>query len=163
LRLTVRNGFDTSRDINTDSHLADLDLGVRAAPLDNLWFQYDSSVDIVNGGVNAQNVSFTLNEPSWVAPPRNKFQSPSSVSIVYPFVAANVNQRGGNPEDRLFANNGTQNVGGALYLRLGNYVGFSFGALYDLNTTQQFNAQGRPTTQGPHFLLRDYLVRIISP
>src|SRR5262249_25498925 len=33
LRFTVRNGFDTSRDINTNSHLADLDLGVRAAPL----------------------------------------------------------------------------------------------------------------------------------
>jgi hypothetical protein len=161
IRFGIRHGFDPSRDINTNSHLADIDLGLRVAPIDYMYLSYDASVNVSNGNLDAQNAALTLNEPGWVAPPHNTYQQASSVSLIYRFVDKNVNQRG-TQDDLLFQEVGTQNVGGALYLRLGNYVGFSFGALYDFSTTSQ-TVNGKQTTLGPHFTLRDYLLRFISP
>jgi lipopolysaccharide assembly outer membrane protein LptD (OstA) len=161
LRFGIRHGFDPSRDINTNSHLADLDLGLRVAPLDNLYLSYDASVNVSDGKLDAQNAALTLNETGWVPPPGNTFQQASSLSLIYRFVAKNVNLRGTH-DDLLFQEIGTQNVGGALYLRLGNYVGFSFGALYDFSSTSQV-VNGKTTTLGPHFILRDYLLRFVSP
>ena len=84
--------------------------------------------------------------------------------LSYRFVEENVNVRGGSPvNQRLFANGGTQNVIGGLYLRLGDYFGLPFGALYDVNGGQIVNENGRTRTLGPHFILRDYLFRVISP
>jgi lipopolysaccharide assembly outer membrane protein LptD (OstA) len=161
IRFGIRNGFDPTRDINTNSHLADIDLGLRVAPIDYLYFSYDSSVNVSDGNLDAQNAALTITEPGWVAPPHNAYQQASSLSLIYRFVDKNVNLRG-TREDLLFQEVGTQNVGGALYLRLGNYVGFSFGALYDFSTTTQ-TVNGKTTSLGPHFTLRDYLLRFISP
>ena len=159
--MTFLTRTDPTRNINQNSHFADVDLGLRATPLDYLWFSYDTSFNAGRGILDAQDAWFTLNEPGWVAPPHNVFQQASSLSIVYRYVRKNVNQRG-NQEDQLFQEVGTQNVGGALYLRLGNYVGFSFGALYDFSSTSQV-VNGKSTTLGPHFILRDYLLRFVSP
>lgn len=161
LRFGIRHGFDPSRDINTNSHLADVDLGLRVTPLDYLRISYDASLNVSNGDLDAQNAGLTLSEPGWVAPAHNVYQQASSLSLIYRFVRKNVNVRGPRDE-QLFQEAGTQNVGGALYLRLGNYVGFSAGALYDFATTTQVT-NGKTTTLGPHFTLRDYLLRFISP
>jgi lipopolysaccharide assembly outer membrane protein LptD (OstA) len=161
IRFGIRNGFDLDRDINTNSHLADIDLGLRVAPIDYLYLSYDSSVNVSDGNLDAQNAALTLTEPGWVAPPHNTYQQASSLSLIYRFVDKNVNLRGTH-DDLLFQEVGTQNVGGALYLRLGNYVGFSFGALYDFSSTTQ-TVNGKTTSLGPHFTLRDYLLRFISP
>jgi lipopolysaccharide assembly outer membrane protein LptD (OstA) len=161
IRFGIRHGFDPSRDINTNSHLADIDLGLRVAPIDYIYLSYDASVNVSDGNLDAQNAALTLNEPGWVAPPHNVYQQASSLSLFYRFVDKNVNLRG-TRDDLLFQQIGTQNVGGAFYLRLGNYVGFSAGALYDFGTTTQ-TVNGKTTTLGPHFTLRDYLLRFISP
>lgn len=179
LRLNVRHGFDVSRDdVNTDSHLANLDLGLRLTPLDWLAFTYEASVNVAArprpavsaadserpGALAAQSFRLDVREPGWVPSTRNVFQSPSMLSLSYRFIEENVNVRGGGiAEQNLFANAGTQNLIGGLYLRLGDYAGFSFGALYDLNGGQIVEENGRKRTLGPHFILRDYLFRIISP
>jgi hypothetical protein len=163
LRLAVRNGFDPSREINTDSHLANLDLGLRFTPLDYVSLSYDTSVNLSVGVIDAQNATLAFYEPGYVQPQYNTFQQRSQVVLSYRFVEENVNTRG-NVEDRLFGANGTQNVIGTLYLRLGNYAGLAFGGWYDLNTTPQVNSKGRPIAPlGPHFALWDALFRIISP
>lgn len=164
LRFTALHGVDPSRDINTDSHFANLDLGVRLTPLDYVSFRYEASVNVAGGALNAQSARIDLREPGWVPSPRNVYQAPSMLSLSYRFVEENVNARGGTgPEERLFSNVGTRNVIGGLYLRLGEYLGVSFGALYDLNGGQIVNDNGRKRTLGPHFILRDYLLRVISP
>src|SRR5262249_18700620 len=125
LRLAVRNGFDPSREINTDSHLANLDLGLRFNPLDYLSVSYDTSVNLVGGMVDAQNATVAFYEPGYVQPLYNTFQQRSQIVLSYRFVEQDVNTRG-NAEDRLFGSTGTQNIIGTLYLRLGRYAGVAF-------------------------------------
>jgi lipopolysaccharide assembly outer membrane protein LptD (OstA) len=164
LRFTALNGIDPSRNINTRSHLANLDLGLRLSPLDLVAFSYEASLDVAGGALDAQSARLDLREPWFVPSPHNVYQLPSTLSLSYRFVEANVNERGGSAANqRLFSNNGTQNVIGGLYLRLGDYFGLTFGALYDLNGGQLVNENGRTRTLGPHFILRDYLLRVISP
>ncbi len=162
LRVHARHGIDPTRDINLGSHLANLDLGLRAWPLTFLRLAYNASFDVAAGQLAAQNASLGLVEPNWVPPARNPFQSPASLRVSYRFVEQNVNAR----EDGFlfgdFANAGVQNVTGALYLRLGNHAGFAFGALYDLNSGTIFE-NDVPREVGPHFILREYLFRFISP
>src|SRR4029453_11276277 len=86
LRFTALHGFDVSRDINTDSHQANLDLGLRLTPLDYLSFTYEASADVAGGARDAQSVSLSLREPNWVASPRNVYQSPSMLMLSYRFV-----------------------------------------------------------------------------
>jgi len=164
LRFTALHGFDVSRDINTDSHQANLDLGLRLTPLDYLSFTYEASMNVSGSALDAQSATLVLREPNWVASPRNVYQSPSMLLLSYRFVEENVNVRGNNPlNQQLFSNFGTQNAIGGVYLRLGDYFGASFGALYDLNGGQIVNENGRKRTLGPHFILRDFLFRVISP
>jgi hypothetical protein len=49
-------------------------------------------------------------------------------------------------------------IDASFYLRLGDYLGFTFLSRYDLSTTE---VPGQPSI-GPHFLERDYLLRFIS-
>ncbi len=164
LRFTALHGVDPSRDINTDSHFANLDLGLRLTPLDYVSFTYAASMNIAGGALAAQSARIDLREPGWVPSPRNVYQLPSTFTLSYRFIEQDVNVRDGTPADqRLFANFGTQNLVGGLYLRLGDYFGAAFGALYDLNGGQVVNENGRKRTLGPHFILRDFLVRVISP
>ncbi len=178
LRLTARHGVDPSRDINIDSHFANLDLGVRFSPLDYLTFSYETSLDIAGsisgngagdedlpGRLAAQSARIYLREPGWVPSARSLYQSPSMLTLSYRFVEQNVNSRGGTSiEERLFANSATENIIGGLYLRLGDYAGISFGALYDLNRDATITRQnGTTEVVGRHFILRDILLRIISP
>jgi hypothetical protein len=164
LRFTALNGIDPSRNINTRSHLANLDLGLRLSPMDLVTFSYEASVDVAGGALDAQSARIDLREPWFVPSPRNVYQLPSMLSLSYRFVEENVNERGGSAANqRLFSNLGTQNLIGGLYLRLGDYFGLTFGALYDLNGGQVVNENGRTRTLGPHFILRDYLFRVISP
>jgi len=59
----------------------------------------------------------------------------------------------GDPTAVLFDRPGVNEIDGSVYVRLGNYVGFTFMSRYDLNETPE---------SGPHFLERDYLLRLIS-
>jgi lipopolysaccharide assembly outer membrane protein LptD (OstA)/nucleoside-diphosphate-sugar epimerase len=161
LRFTALSRFNPSREINT-SHLANLDLGLRLTPVDYLAFTYEASVNLAGGMLNAQSARIDLHETWWTRPPRNVYQSPSTMYLAYRFVEENVNVRPGSAAvQRLFANGGTQNVIGGLYLRLGDNFGFTFGALYDVNGGSS-SGNNRTRKLGPHFILRDYLFRVIS-
>src|SRR5439155_1325191 len=60
-------------------------------------------------------------------------------------------------ESPLLNSAGVNELDGSFSLRLGDYLGFTFLSRYDLSTTTLGT-----TTLGPHFLERDYLVRLIS-
>ena len=63
-----------------------------------------------------------------------------------------------------FSNAGVRNMIGSAYLRLGRQAGVAFGAIYDFNEGQVFDANTKKSrTVGPHFVLREYLFRYISP
>jgi hypothetical protein len=62
----------------------------------------------------------------------------------------------------LLASNGVNELDGSLYLRLGDYLGFTFLSRYNLNSSTVADANGRTHLVGPHFLERDYLLRVIS-
>jgi len=113
----------------------------------------------------AQTYAMVLKEPHYVPPPKNPFQSPTTVGVSYRFVAQNVNELGiqpGTPEARLFANGGLQETDAYVYIRLGDYAGFTFVSRYDLNGGELVNENGRLQAVGPHFIERDYLFRLIS-
>jgi len=101
-----------------------------------------------------------VREPWWTPPSivRN-FQSPTTVGLSYRFIQSDVNRSAPAPavQSSLFNSAGVNELDGSFYLRLGDYLGFTFLSRYDLSTTTVGT-----TTLGPHFLERDYLVRLIS-
>jgi LPS-assembly protein len=178
-RFTIRHGVDPSRTINSkvypkgpkqgqvipgsESHLANLDLGLRVNPLTYLSLFYGASYDVVGGQLAAQNAAFTVFEPNYV--PSSPFQSPSALNLAYRFVEENVNA-GSVPQEigSQFSNAGVRNLIGSAYLRLGKQAGLAFGAIYDFNEGLVFDSntkKSRPV--GAHFVLREYLFRYISP
>jgi hypothetical protein len=97
-----------------------------------------------------------LREPWWA--PANlvrNYQSPSTLGLSYRFIEKSVNRdvRPRSAESALFQSDGVNEVDGSFYLRLGDYLGFTFLSRYDLSTTDG---------NDPHFLERDYLLRVIS-
>ena len=66
------------------------------------------------------------------------------------------------PQARLFANGGLEETDAYVYIRLGDYAGFTFVSRYDLNGGQLVKQNGRFENVGPHFIERDYLLRLIS-
>ena len=156
VRASILHGYDVSRELVGASHQSDVDLGLRVTPLDYLGLSYNTTVSLADSVVRGLSVGGFVREPWWQATPGTRsFQSPSTLGISYRFIEKNVNQGVGpdSGDSRLLASNGVNELDGSLYLRLGDYLGFTYLSRYDLGTT--------PTT-GPHFLERDYLLRIIS-
>jgi hypothetical protein len=159
LRGSILHGYDLSRELVGSSHQSDLDLSLRLTPIDYLALSYDMTVGVVDSAFRGFSLGTVLREPWWTPPPGPRFQQPSSVGVSYRFIESSANRPTAlSPlEQALFSTAGLNEVDGSLYLRLGDYVGFTFLARYDLNTTVL------PTeTLGPHFLERDYLLRLIS-
>lgn len=155
VRASILHGYDLSRQLVGDSHQSDLDFSLRVTPLDYLGFSYDTTFGVVDSAFRGFSVGGIVREPWWSPPPGQRFQSPSSLGVSYRFIEKSANRPTAlSPlEEALFSTNGLNEVDGSLYLRLGDYIGFTFLARYDLSTTE---------LTGPHFLERDYLLRLIS-
>jgi LPS transport system D len=165
LRGSITSGWDVSREISPPSHFANVDLGLRFTPVDYLGLSYAGSLEPISGKMAAQTYAMVLKEPRYVPPPNNMFQSPTTVGVSYRIVEANVNELGippGTPQARLFANGGLQETDAYVYIRLGDYAGFTFVSRYDLNGGELVQQNGRLQAVGPHFIERDYLLRLIS-
>ena len=161
VRASVLHGYDISRPIAGTSHASDTDLGLRLTPVDYLGLSYNATVNLERSAVRGQSIGLFLREPWWTAPTlvRN-YQTATTVGISYRVVESSanrdVNVKG--PEAALLSTTGLQEVDGSVYLRLGNYVGFTFLSRYDLLSTPQPGGK----SLGPHFLERDYALRLIS-
>jgi len=155
-RASIVHGYDVSRPIAGTSHASDTDLGLRLTPVDYLGLSYNATVNLEGSSIRGQAVGLFLREPWWTAPTlvRN-YQTATTVGVSYRVVesSANRNVDVKGPEAALLSTAGLREVDGSVYLRLGNYVGFTFLARYDLGNTP---------TIGPHFLERDYALRLIS-
>ena len=153
-------GYDISRTLVGDSHLSDVDLGLRLTPVDYLGLSYGATFDLKNGSLLGTTAGFFLRE-RWVPPSAvRNLQSPTTLGISYRFVEKNVNTDHPNTGDGLLlAANGVQEISGSLYWRVSNYLGLAFIARYDLLDVP---ATSTTTESVPHFLERDYLVHLIS-
>lgn len=167
LRASVLQGYDFSRDVSGSSHFSDVDLSIRLTPISYFGLSYLTSVDLNEGRTLAQTVGAFVREPWWQPPAgRVSFQVPSSIAVAYRFIADNLNSglTPGTAEERLLRNNAVEGIDGSAYLRLGDYLGFLFLARYDLSTTLAPDPD-RPLQLrrlGPHFLERDYILRVMS-
>jgi hypothetical protein len=124
-------------------------------------------MDIERGDTLAQAVGFVLREPWWSPPAdRPNFQNPTSLGVQYRFIDTTAGQEFvAGPEKRFFTNqNNVEEIDGAFYLRVTDYVGFGFLARYALANTQGPNPDNPALvkTFGPRFLERDYFARFIS-
>src|SRR5262249_26367501 len=137
LRASILNGYDPSREL-AGNHLSDVDLDLHFTPVDYAGLSYGSTVDVEKGRALATSVGFVFREPSGQPPAgRPRFQSPTTLAIAFRDISKAVSQGfpPNIPEARLF-NNGVENIDGALYLRVTDYLGFLLLARYDLSTTQ---------------------------
>ena len=155
-RASIVHGYDVSRPIAGTSHASDTDLGLRLTPVDYLGLSYNATVNLEGSSIRGQAVGLFLREPWWTAPTlARNYQTATTVGVSYRVVESSANRdvdvKG--PEAALLSTAGLREVDGSMYLRLGNYVGFTFLARYDLGNTP---------TIGPHFLERDYALRLIS-
>jgi LPS-assembly protein len=162
LRASVLQGYDVSRRIVDDSHLSDVDLGLRLTPLDWLGLTYNATASIKDSTVRGMAAGISAREPWWTPSSSARYQMASSVAVSYRFIENNVNRLDpSDPTTLLLATPGVNEIDGSVYLRLGNYIGFTFLSRYDLNTTEA--GPGDPSGDiGPHFLERDYLLRLMS-
>jgi LPS-assembly protein len=171
LRASVLQGYDVSRALVGDSHLSDVDLGLRLTPIDYLYLTYNSTVSLQDSKIRGMSVGAIVREPGWTPPSLSRYQSASAVGVTYRFVENNVNKdQAQGPEAPILSSAGVNEIDGSLYLRLGNYLGFTFISRYDLNDAVKVNKKGGPVLDadnqpvmiGPHFFERDYLFRFIS-
>src|SRR5438552_1618925 len=161
VRASILHGYDISRPIAGTSHVSDTDLGIRLTPVDYLGLSYNATVNLERSAIRGQTVGLFLREPWWTAPtPVRHYQTAATVGVSYRVVESSANRDVNvtGPEKALLSTAGLQEVDGSVYLRLENYVGFTFLSRYDLLTTPQ--AGGK--SLGPHFLERDYALRLIS-
>ncbi len=161
VRASILHGYDLSRPLVGNSHASDIDVGVRLTPLDYLGLTYNTTVSVEQREIRGLSTGIFMREPWWTPPNivRN-FQSPTTIGLSYRFVQSDVNRSAPSPavESPLFNSAGVNELDGSFYLRLGDYLGFTFLSRYDLSTT----TTGTTSTLGPHFLERDYLLRLIS-
>jgi hypothetical protein len=163
LRASILHGYDFSRDIVGDSHASNVDMGLRLTPSDWLGASYNATWDFEDGDVVGQNVGVVLREPWWRPQPGNRFQTASALAVSYSFVKERANDVAtGVPLEAGFFNVGVEDVVGSVYLRLGDYAGFTFIARYDLDGGPVIQENGTVENVGPGFLERDYLFRLIS-
>jgi len=154
LRASVLHGYDISRPLVQDSHFSDVDLGLRLTPLDWLGLSSNATASIKDSAIRGVSVGVFAREPWWTPSALARYQTASTVAVSYRYIESNVNRlQPGDPTALLLASPGVNEIDGSVYLRLGNNVGFTFLSRYDLNTTPEV---------GPHFLERDYLLRLIS-
>jgi LPS-assembly protein len=162
LRASILQGYDVSRKIVDDTHLSDVDVGLRLTPADFLGMSYNATWNFQDNDVVGQTVGLVLREPWWTPPPGNNFQGPTTIGVAYNFVQDNVNKIKGIPPGAGFVNLGTEDLNGSVYIRLGDYMGFSFNSRYDLDGGPVVNEEGNVEFVGPGFLERTYLLRLIS-
>lgn len=154
LRASVLHGYDISRPLVGDSHASDVDFGVRLTPLQWLGLSYNATASIEDSSIRGMAAGMFVREPWWTPSTLARYQTASSIAVSYRFIDENVNRlQTGDPTALLLNTTGVDEIDGAVYLRLGNYVGFTFLSRYALNSTPDV---------GPHFLERDYLLRLIS-
>jgi LPS-assembly protein len=174
LRASILHGYDLSRDLVGNSHQSDFDLGLRMSPLDYLSMTYNTTVSAQQSSVRGLSTTIVAREPGWA--PSNalrNYQNATTAILRYAFIEKNVNQGvGSNSAASAELNNSTglNELDGGLYVRLGDYVGAGFFSRYtytpatvvDKNGNPVFGPNNQLETIGPHFLERDYLVRLIS-
>jgi hypothetical protein len=160
VKLSLLQGYDVSRELVDTSHLSDVDASVRVQPAPWLTLGYDTTVNFEQGSVRGISTGVGLREPWWQTNVVRQLQSASGIGVSYRFVEQDVNQQidPDSAEARLIRTVGVNEIAGSVYLRLGSFAGFAFLARYDLSTTPQVGAP----PLGPHFLERDYLLRLIS-
>ncbi|HYR95899.1 MAG TPA: LPS assembly protein LptD [Candidatus Binatus sp.] len=169
-RASVLHGYDLSRSLVGDSHQSDIDFGLRLTPVDYLAMTYNTTVSAEERAVRGLSGGILLREPWWSPPSFRSYQSPTTASIGYHFIEKSVNQGVGvRPESGLLTSAGANELDGGLYVRLGNYLGFGFFSRFSFNEAPVVQKNGSVLVQngevqtiGPHFLERDYLVRVIS-
>jgi LPS-assembly protein len=165
LRLSILKGYDVTRPLVADSHLSDIDFGLRVSPLDFVGLTYNTTVNFGQSTVRGLRVGAVLREPWW-RPPRllQALQTATSLSVAYRFVEDDVNEDAAGADAIPFGTEGVSELGGGLYLRLGDYMGFTFLSRYSFKDAPVVDDQGRATGEllGPHFLERDYFLRLIS-
>jgi hypothetical protein len=162
VRFSVLHGADVTREIAGTSHLSDVDLGLRVTPLDWLGFSYNATWDFSAPQVQGQTVGVALREPSWQPQPGHPYQSPTQLGLGYSYVRESVNTIAGLPNNGGINSAPSNTLAASLYLRLGEYVGFTFMARYNFNSGQALNQDNQLITVPPSFLERDYFVRVIS-
>ncbi len=163
VRASILHGYDVSRSLVGTSHQSDVDIGLRLTPLDYLALSYNTTVNLQHPTIRGLTVGAVAREFGWTpANAARNYQTPSTIGVSYRFIEKSVNQAT-QPGDvaSLFSSQGVNEIDGSVYLRLGGNLGFTFLSRYDLNTTPG-TQNGKPVTQGPHFLERDYLLRLIS-
>src|SRR5262249_8404251 len=130
-RLSVLQGYDPSRILAGDSHQSAVDLGIRLAPVDWAGLSYNASIGVAPADLIGYNVGFVAREPWWTPPAQlRNLQSPCTVGVSYRFINQNREPEPGT--DQLLQTGQSLNeVDGSVYLRLGNYLGFTFLARYD--------------------------------
>jgi LPS-assembly protein len=163
IRASVLHGYDVSRRLVGDSHLSDIDLGIRLTPMDWLGLSYNATASIESSEVRGQAAGVVVREPWFTPSPLARYQTASTLAVSYRFIENDVNRlQLGDPTAALLNTPGVNEIDASVYLRLGNNFGFTFLSRYDLNETDAIDENGRPTKIGPHFLERNYLVRLIS-
>jgi lipopolysaccharide assembly outer membrane protein LptD (OstA) len=163
VRATVLHGYDISRRLVSDSHFSDIDLGIRLTPMDWLGLSYNATASIESSEVRGQAAGIVVREPWFTPSPLARYQTASTLAVSYRFIENDVNRlQPGDPATSLLSTPGVNEIDAAVYLRLGNYFGFTFLSRYDLNETNTIDENGQSSNIGPHFLERNYLVRLIS-
>ena len=113
---------------------------------------------------DAQNAALTLNEPNWYVADGRLPVAVLAVALL-PLRGPERERRRGPQRRSLFSNAGTQNLSAGVYLRLGRLRRASRSARSTTSTAaRSFDANTKTRGRsGPHFMLRDYLLRFISP
>jgi hypothetical protein len=172
VRASILHGFDLSRPLVGNSHQSDIDLGLRLTPLDYLSLGYNSTLS-TESALRGMTFSVLGRDPSWQSVnPLTSLQVPGSAFFAYNFVEKGVNSdvQNSGPEQLVLNTAGVNDILGGLYIPLGKYMGFAFSSRYTFNSAEQISSSGKietdaagtPLQTGPHFLERDYLLRIIS-
>jgi hypothetical protein len=172
VRASVLHGYDVSRTLVGNSHESDVDLGLRLSPIDYVSMTYTTTVSPELAALRGFTAGMVLRDAGWTPPsPVRNYQTATTALIGYRFVEDSVNLAGRRtPESAALSAAGVNELNGGLYLRLGNYLGLGFFSRFSYNDAPVIGTNGQGVvgpdgkleTIGPHFLERDYLVRLIS-
>lgn len=163
-RLSLLHGYDISRQLVGTSHASDVDVGFRVTPVPWTGLLYNATVSLEQSAARGQAVGLFVREPWWAPKSTTRnYQAPTTVTVSYRNVEPNVNQGLSTAEQALFSTGGTQEIDGSLYLRLNDWVGFTFLSRFDPRpAVVPGDTPGSVRSVGSHFLERDYALRVIS-